>query len=120
LAVKDKQPTLHQDIREYFEGLETGKIQDLPEDVRISEEEPGHGRTERREMRTVTDLEWLGGEEGLERVSEYHPVPVLADREWGTACDKSVLYQQRGYGCPSMLPVPPGSLVDRESVALAS
>ncbi|MDR3140060.1 MAG: hypothetical protein LBT95_10390 [Treponema sp.] len=46
--MKDNQPTLHQDIRGYFEGLQTGEIRDLPEDVWISEEETGHGRKERR------------------------------------------------------------------------
>jgi predicted transposase YbfD/YdcC len=57
LAVKDNQPTLHQDIKEYFEGLESGEIGDLPEDVWTSEEEVGHGRTEKREVRTVTDTD---------------------------------------------------------------
>jgi predicted transposase YbfD/YdcC len=63
LAVKDNQPTLHRDIREYFEGLETGEIRELPEDVWISEEETGHGRKERREVRTVTDLDWMEGKQ---------------------------------------------------------
>ncbi|MDR1030711.1 MAG: ISAs1 family transposase, partial [Treponema sp.] len=33
LAVKDNQPTLHQDSKAYFEALENGEIRDLPEDV---------------------------------------------------------------------------------------
>ncbi|MDR2660058.1 MAG: ISAs1 family transposase, partial [Spirochaetaceae bacterium] len=63
LAVKDNRLTLHQDIREYFEGLETGKIRDIPEDVWASEEETGHGRKERREVRTVTDIDRVAGKE---------------------------------------------------------
>jgi hypothetical protein len=43
VAVKDNQRTLHQDIKEYFEGLESGEIRDLPEDVWASEEEVGMG-----------------------------------------------------------------------------
>jgi hypothetical protein len=38
LAVKDKQPALPQYVREYFEGLESGEIRGLPEDVWISED----------------------------------------------------------------------------------
>jgi predicted transposase YbfD/YdcC len=34
-------------------------VQDLSEDLWQGEEEKGHGRKERREVKTVTDLEWL-------------------------------------------------------------
>jgi predicted transposase YbfD/YdcC len=61
LAVKDNQKTLHQDIRDYFEGLERGDIRELPEDVWETSEERGHGRVERREVRSVTDIGWLSG-----------------------------------------------------------
>jgi predicted transposase YbfD/YdcC len=61
LAVKDNHPTLHRDIREYFEGLEQGDIRDLPEDVWITDEERKHGRVEQREVRSVTDIKWLCG-----------------------------------------------------------
>jgi predicted transposase YbfD/YdcC len=60
LAVKENQKTLYNDIKEYFEGMESGEIRDLPEDIWQGEEERGHGRKERREIRTVTGLEWLG------------------------------------------------------------
>jgi hypothetical protein len=66
LAVKDNRPTLHQDIRKYFEGLETGEIRDLPEDVWTSEEETGHGRREQREVWTVTDINWMAGKQDWE------------------------------------------------------
>jgi predicted transposase YbfD/YdcC len=42
LTVKYKRLTLHQDIREYFEGLETREIRDIPEDVRASADGDGH------------------------------------------------------------------------------
>jgi hypothetical protein len=41
---------LHQDIKAYFEGLESGQIRDLPEDGWTSEEEVRHGRREKREV----------------------------------------------------------------------
>jgi predicted transposase YbfD/YdcC len=61
LAVKGNQPTLYQNIQEYFEGLEQGDIRDLPDDVWQTGEERGHGRVEQREVRSVTDIQWLEG-----------------------------------------------------------
>jgi predicted transposase YbfD/YdcC len=61
MAVKDKQSVLRQDVREYFEGLESGEIRELPEDVWISEDETGHGRTEKREARTAAGVDWMAG-----------------------------------------------------------
>ena len=63
LAVKDNQELLHEDIREYYEGQEAGDIRDIPEDIWTTETEKGHGRIEKREVRTVTDIEWLPGKE---------------------------------------------------------
>jgi hypothetical protein len=33
LAVKEKQKTLYGDIKEYFEGMESGEIGEMPEDI---------------------------------------------------------------------------------------
>jgi predicted transposase YbfD/YdcC len=63
IAVKDNQPTLHEGIRDFFEGLESGDIRDLPEDVWQSDWERKHGRVEKREIRIVTDIEWLFNKE---------------------------------------------------------
>jgi predicted transposase YbfD/YdcC len=63
LAVKDNQERLHEDIREYFEGQETGEIREMPEDIWTTDEERGHGRVEKREVRTVQDIHWLPGKE---------------------------------------------------------
>jgi predicted transposase YbfD/YdcC len=60
LVVKDNHPMLHQDIKEYFEGLETGEIRDLPEDVWISEEKTGH-REGMVGSATATDIDWIAG-----------------------------------------------------------
>ena len=57
----NNQKTLHHDIRDYFEGLEQGDIRDLPEDMWITEEEKKHGRVEQREVRSVTDIDWIEG-----------------------------------------------------------
>jgi predicted transposase YbfD/YdcC len=74
LAVKENQPTLYNDVKEYFEGLESGEIKDLPEDVYISGGERGHGRVENREVRTVTDTGWMEGKkawEDMDTIIEY-------------------------------------------------
>ena len=60
LAVKENQPTLHEEIREYFEMLDDGKrARDMPEDIWESDTEKDHGRIERRRIRTVTDIKFL-------------------------------------------------------------
>ena len=56
VAVQDNQKTLHQDIREYCEGLVQGTIRDLPEDGWKTEEARTHGSVEQRELRTITDI----------------------------------------------------------------
>jgi hypothetical protein len=61
LAVQDNHQSLHEAIREYFEGLLVGDIRELPDDVWETGEERQDGRVERREVRTVTDLGWLEG-----------------------------------------------------------
>jgi predicted transposase YbfD/YdcC len=59
LAVKDNQPTLHEDIVEYFAWLEKEKPHDAVCDYWRSDIEKQHGRIERREVRVVTQLDWL-------------------------------------------------------------
>jgi predicted transposase YbfD/YdcC len=66
VSVKENQKGLYEDIREYFEGMESGEIREVPEDVWQGGEEKGDGRIERREIRTVTGLEWLEGREARE------------------------------------------------------
>jgi predicted transposase YbfD/YdcC len=66
LAVKENQKGLYEDIKDYFEGMEIGEIEELPEDVWQGEEEQGHGRLERREIRTVSGLGWLENREAWE------------------------------------------------------
>jgi predicted transposase YbfD/YdcC len=61
LAVKENQPALYHDIKDYFEGMEGGQIRELPDDIWETGEERGHGRIEKREIRTVTGLSWLEG-----------------------------------------------------------
>jgi predicted transposase YbfD/YdcC len=58
-AVKENQKTLYENIKDYFEGMEQGERGEMPEDIWEGEEEKGHGRVERREIRTVTGLERL-------------------------------------------------------------
>lgn len=58
LAVKNNHPTLHEDIREYFQWAqrEPGRISSS---VWRSGVEKEHGRIEQREVATITDIEWL-------------------------------------------------------------
>jgi predicted transposase YbfD/YdcC len=94
LAVKDNHPMLHQDIREYFEGLEQGDIRDLPDDVWITDEERKHGRVELREVRSVTDIKWLEGKpnwKDLTTIIQYrsHRNGVMTDRYYISNADMS-------------------------------
>ena len=61
LAVKENQPTLYQDIRDYFEYLEQGSGRHEPVEHWNSSLEKDHGRIERRSVSTVTNLDWLEG-----------------------------------------------------------
>lgn len=64
LAVKENQPTLYANIRDYFDYLEQDARADTPSDEWTSELEKDHGRLERRSVRTVTRLEWLDNASG--------------------------------------------------------
>jgi predicted transposase YbfD/YdcC len=50
LAVKENQPTLYQDIKDYFDWLDTDKPEDEPFLYYKSGSEKEHGRIERREV----------------------------------------------------------------------
>jgi predicted transposase YbfD/YdcC len=63
IAVKGNQSGPREGIRDFFEGLESGDIRDLPEDVWQSDWEKKHGRLEKREVRIVTDINWLFNKE---------------------------------------------------------
>ena len=39
--------------------MEGGQIRELPDDIWETGEERGHGRIEKREVRTATELSWL-------------------------------------------------------------
>ncbi|MHB9293327.1 putative ISAs1 family transposase ISPto5 [Hollandina sp. SP2] len=82
--VKEKQPTLYEDIKDYFEGMESGEIQELSEDLWQGAEEQGHGRVEGREIRRVTGLEWLEGREaweGLRAIVQYRTFRKVKGKE---------------------------------------
>jgi predicted transposase YbfD/YdcC len=96
LAVKDNQKTLHHDIRDYFEGLEQGDIRDLPEDIWITDEERKHGRVEQREVRSVTDIDWLLGKaawKDLKTIIQYRSIRngVRTDRYYISNADMSAM-----------------------------
>jgi predicted transposase YbfD/YdcC len=61
LAVKENQPILYEEIKEYFEYLDGPQTKELPEDVWESDLEKDHGRIEHRRVRTVTDIGFLSG-----------------------------------------------------------
>ena len=62
LAVKENQPILYEEIKEYFVYLDEGKgVRELPEDIWESDLEKDHGRIERRRIRSVSDIGFLSG-----------------------------------------------------------
>jgi len=62
LAVKENQPVLYEEIKEYFEFLDEGKrTEELPEDIWESDLEKDHGRIEKRRIRTACDIGFLTG-----------------------------------------------------------
>jgi hypothetical protein len=63
LAVKENQPTLYGNIRDFFDGIHA-----IPEDGWQSAREKDHGRLEKREVRIVTNVDWMPDAETL-RVS---------------------------------------------------
>ena len=103
LAVKDNQKTLRQDIRDYFEGLEQGDIRDMPEDVWATDEERKHGRVERREVRSVTDIGWLYGKDlwkDLKTIIQYRSWRdgAMTDRYYISNADMSAIECYRCIG----------------------
>jgi predicted transposase YbfD/YdcC len=69
LAVKENQPTLYQDIRDYFEYLEQAPGRNEPVEHWNSPLEKDHGRIERRSISTVTNLDWLEGKHAWQDLS---------------------------------------------------
>ena len=53
LALKDNQPELHKNVRMYFDSFRN----EMESEETLDK---GHGRTERREYRLLTDISWLG------------------------------------------------------------
>lgn len=58
LMVKDNQPTLFDEIQNYFEQAESLEFEDVPHNAFVKEEK-GHGRQERREVYATDDIDWL-------------------------------------------------------------
>jgi predicted transposase YbfD/YdcC len=94
LAVKENQKGLYEDIKDYFEGMEGGEIGELPEDVWQGEEEKGHGRVERREIRTATGLEWLENREAWEGLTT-----IIQYRTFRKQTGKAAAQTDRYYIC---------------------
>lgn len=59
LAVKQNQPTLHDEITDYFNYLEKEAPLDEPVQRWESKSEQGHGRIERREITAATHIGWI-------------------------------------------------------------
>lgn len=59
LAVKDNQPKLHEELKDFFDFAEKVKFADLKYEV-FQTVEKDHGRMETRTYYLVADLDWLG------------------------------------------------------------
>ena len=83
LAVKENQPSLYRDIADYFESIEHDRPTVLPDDVWQGGLEKDHGRIEKREVRTVTDLSWLAGKKkwkDLQTIIQYRTTRTVKDK----------------------------------------
>lgn len=58
LAVKDNQPTLHREIKEYFDSFRAGSLSDDAMQF-VEESDKGHGRLETRRCWTTPVIEWF-------------------------------------------------------------
>jgi predicted transposase YbfD/YdcC len=92
LALKENQKTLYHNTKDYFEGTGSGEIDELPEDLWQGEEEKGHGRKERREVRTVTDIEWPGNKAAWQDVKT-----LIQYRTFRTVGGKGTVQTDRYY-----------------------
>jgi predicted transposase YbfD/YdcC len=74
LAVKENQPTLHEEISGYFSWLEREQPRDEAFDGWESPVEKGHGRIEKREVKAIGNLDWLESRRswsGLKTILQY-------------------------------------------------
>jgi len=58
LALKDNHPTLHEEVSDYFDWIETGNPKSETVDTWKSKPEKGHGRIEMREILTAS-ADWI-------------------------------------------------------------
>jgi len=68
LAVKENQPTLHQEVIETFQDIDDDRARSLDEDAapefdEFTETEKGHGRIETRSLRLCRNLSWIQSRE---------------------------------------------------------
>jgi hypothetical protein len=83
--VKGNRPELYEDIKDCFEGLETGEIRERSAGTGESGWEKGHGRIEKREARAVTDTGWLEGKGAWKDLN-----PIIEYRYRGTTDGETV------------------------------
>lgn len=83
LALKDNQPTLAEDVREYFEDFT--QQHPIPETIDYHRSvETDHGRVETRECWSTEDIGWLEGKErwrGLNSISMSRTKRIIGEKE---------------------------------------
>jgi predicted transposase YbfD/YdcC len=84
LAVKENQPTLYEEIKEYFDLVDEGRrVRDIPEDIWENGLEKDHGRLEKRRIRTVSDISFLSGKKqwkDIKTIIEYRCERTVKDK----------------------------------------
>lgn len=83
LALKDNQPTLAEDVREYFQGVEQQQKASETIDYHRGVE-TDHGRVETRECWSTEDIEWLSDKQqwrGLKSITMSRTKRSIADTE---------------------------------------
>lgn len=96
LMVKDNQPTLHDEIRNYFNQAENIGFEGVLYDS-YTKEEKGHGRKERREIYVTDDIDWLPMKEEWARLKSI--VMVKSFR-----AVKGIISEEKRYYISSLAP----------------
>jgi predicted transposase YbfD/YdcC len=108
LAVKENQPALYEDIRDYFAYLESKEGRGEAFDSWGGGSEKDHGRVERRNTTVVTGLGWLeGGKAWKDRAAI---IRRRSSRGKGLR-NRPVLRQQHGRARRNIWACYPGTLV---------
>ena len=91
LAVKDNQPTLHAEIRSYFDTAPSNKLE------RVQTVEKGHGRLEIRNYTVSHEVDWTTPERSYPGEFRFPKLAAIAMVESRTERDDKIETERRSY-----------------------